>query len=118
MNVSTSLSERGQRLQEQLDTEFKIINDPDNIPLSGDTNYRIFYLKNIGAKQIATSNTTFQLFIDGDIVTQTNYNFTDNNIQPGDYTSIYVLETLLTVGDHILRVVGPLAIDDEFIFEI
>ena len=118
MNVSTSLSERGDRLQEQLDTEFKIINDPDNIPLSGDSNYRIFYLKNIGAKQIASSNTTFQLFIDGDIVTQANYNFTDTSIRTGEYTSIYVLESLMAAGDHTLRIVGPLAIDDEFTFTI
>lgn len=118
MNVSTSLSERGDRLQEQLDTDFKIINDPDNIPLSGDSNYRLFYLKNIGANKISTSNTTFQVFIDGEIITQANYNFTDTNIQPGEYTTIYVLESLISSGDHILRVVGPSAIDDEFTFEI
>lgn len=118
MNVSTSLSERGDRLQEQLDTEFKIINDPDNIPLSGDSNYRIFYLKNIGISNIPTSNITFQLFIDGEIVSQANYNFTDTNIRPGEYTSIYVLQSLISAGDHTIRVIGPLAIHDEFTFEI
>ncbi|MBU0496977.1 MAG: flagellar protein G [Candidatus Thermoplasmatota archaeon] len=118
MNVSTSLSERGDRLQEQLDTEFKIINDPDNIPLSGDSNYRIFYLKNIGVSHIPTSNITFQLFIDGEIVSQANYNFTDTSIRPGEYTSIYILESVISAGDHTIRVVGPLAIYDEFTFEI
>ena len=118
MNVSTSLSERGDRLQEQLDTEFKIINDPDSIPLSGDSNYRIFYLKNIGSNQIETSNTTFQIFIDGDIVNQAHYNFTDTSIRAGEYTSIYILQSLIAVGDHALRIVGPLAIDDEFTFTI
>ena len=44
-NVSTSLSDKGERVQEQLDTDFAIINDPDNIPTSG-SDY-LFYLKNI-----------------------------------------------------------------------
>ena len=44
MDVSTSLSERGKRVQEQLDTDFEIINDPDNIPQSG-SDYLIFYLQ-------------------------------------------------------------------------
>ena len=42
-NVSTSLSERGDRVQDQLDYEFTIINDPDNIPSEG-SNY-LFYMK-------------------------------------------------------------------------
>ena len=50
MNVSNSLSERGKRVQEQLDTDFEIINDPDNIPQSG-SDY-LFYLKNIGGKKL------------------------------------------------------------------
>jgi flagellar protein FlaG len=53
-DVSNSLSERGERVQEQLDTEFKIINDPDNIPSSG--NYYLFYLKNICGRELSTSN--------------------------------------------------------------
>ena len=54
-NVSNSLSDRGDRLQEQLDTDFEIINDPDNIPTQS-TNY-VFYLKNTGGKTLATSTT-------------------------------------------------------------
>jgi flagellar protein FlaG len=115
MNVSTSLSDRGDRLQEQLDTDFKIINDPNNIPTSG-SDY-IFYLKNIGGKELPTTNETFQLFIDGEIIATANYNFSDESIQPSEYTRIYVTESLSS-GDHILRVVGPQAIEDEFTFEI
>lgn len=115
MNVSTSLSYRGDRLQEQLDTDFKIINDPNNIPTSG-SDY-IFYLKNIGGKTLSTTNETFQLFIDGEIVATANYNFSNESIQPSEYTKIYVSETISS-GDHNLRVVGPLAVEDEFTFEI
>ena len=115
MNVSTSLSDRGDRLQEQLDTDFKIITDPDNIPISG-SDY-IFYLKNIGGKMLSTTNETFQLFIDGEIIATAKYNFSNESIQPSEYTKIYVSETISS-GDHNLRVVGPLAVEDEFTFEI
>ena len=33
-NVMSSYEEQGQRVQDKLDIEFKIINDPDNIPTS------------------------------------------------------------------------------------
>jgi len=114
-DVSTSLSDKGDRVQEQLDTDFKIINDPNNIPTSG-SDY-LFYLKNVGGKKLATTNETFQLLIDGDIVATANYNFTDSSIQPSEYTTIYVEETL-SAGDHTLKVVGPQAIEDEFTFKI
>jgi flagellar protein FlaG len=118
MNVSTSLSYRGDRIQEQLDTDFKIINDPNSIPLSGDSNYYIFYLKNIGGKKLETTNETFQLFIDGQIVATANYNFSDASIHPSEYTSAYVAQSMISSGDRTLRVVGPLAIEDEFTFTI
>jgi len=116
MNVSTSLSERGDRIQEQLDTDFKIINDNENVPnVSG--HYR-FYLKNIGGKKLITTNETFQLFIDGDIILTANYNFSDTSIKTGEVTTIYVDNSEISSGDHTLRVVGPQAIEDEFTFTI
>jgi flagellar protein FlaG len=116
INVSTSLSERGGRVQEQLDTDFEIINDPDNIPHSG--NDYLFYVKNIGGNKLTTTNDTFQVFIDGDMVARANYNFSVTSISPGEATTIYVADSELAAGDHKLRVVGPLAIDDEFTFTI
>ena len=116
MNVSTSLSDRGDRLQEQLDTDFEIINDPEFIPTSG-SDY-IFYLKNIGGKKLYTTNETFQIFVDGEIIIIANYNFSDESIQPSEYTRIYVDQSAISAGDHTLRVVGPLAVEDEFTFEI
>ena len=115
-DISNSLSDRGERVQEQLDTEFKIINDPDNIPTSG-SDY-LFYIKNIGGNEIATSNETFQLFVDGDLVAIANYNFSDSSIQPDKVTTIYVDNSEISAGDQTLRVVGPQAIEDEFTFTI
>ena len=117
MNVSTSLTDRGNRVQEQLDTEFKVINDPDNIPTSGVIDY-VFYLKNIGGRALTTTNETFQLFIDGEIIPKANYNFSDESIQPLEYTRLYVSQSKISSGDRTLRVVGPLAVEDEFTFTI
>jgi len=115
-DVSNSLLDRGERVQEQLDTEFKIINDPDNIPTSG-SDY-LFYLKNIGGKVLATTNETFNIFIDGDLVLTANYNFSEDSIQPDEVTTLYIDNSEISVGDQTLRVVGPHAIDDEFTFTI
>lgn len=116
INVSSSLSEKGERLSEQLDTEFELINDPKNIPLSSG-NY-LFYLKNIGNIKIVTTNLTFQIFIDGEIVGVDNYNFSDESISPSEYTTLKISQSLLLTGYHRIKLVGPYSISDEFIFEI
>ena len=116
LNITSSLSEKGNRISEQLDTEFKIINDPNNIPLS--SGFYIFYLKNIGNIEITTTNETFQIFIDGEIISLQNYNFSNNSITPGEYTFINISESILNSGYHKMRLIGPYSVDDEFIFEI
>ena len=116
LDINDSLSERGDRVQEQLDTEFKIINDNENIPnLNG--KYR-FYLKNVGKGNLIVTNETFQLFVDGDLISTESYNFSDETVWPGDVTIIYVLNTEISEGDHNLRLVGPQAVEDEFEFKI
>ncbi len=115
-NISTSLSERGDRIQEQLDTEFAIINDPSHIPSSG-SDY-IFYLKNIGENRLMTTNDSFHLFIDGDFVEKAKYSFSEGYIYPGEVVNVYIDSGEIGAGDHTLRVVGPQAIDNEFEFTI
>lgn len=114
--INSSLSERGARVQELLDTEFVIINDPENIPSTA-SDY-IFYLQNIGAKQLVTTTDTFTLFIDGEIITTNNFNFSDDKIKQGEISNLYIDNSMIATGNHILRVVGPQAVDDEFIFTI
>ena len=116
INVTISLSERGIRVQDLLDTDFTIINDNENIPISG-SDY-LFYLKNIGANKLITTNQSFSIFIDGEIVPSEKFNFTQQFIRPGDVTTIYLDETVISAGDHTLRLVGPNAVDDEFQFTI
>lgn len=115
-DVSNSFSERGDRLQEQLDIEFKIINDPDNISLSD--NYYQFYLKNIGGRVIATSNETFNIFLDGEIIITDNYYFSEKSIEPEKVCTMFLDSNELSVGYHTLRIVGPHAIEDEFNFSV
>ena len=116
LDINDSLSERGDRVQEQLDTDFKIINDNENIP-NVNGRYR-FYLKNVGKGSLIATNETIQLFVDGDLISTENYNFSDESVWPGDITTIYVLNTEILGGDHNLRLVGPQAVEDEFEFKI
>jgi flagellar protein FlaG len=113
MNVTTSLSDRGDRVKEQLDTDFAIINDPNTIPINGA--YYIFYLKNIGGAKLTTTNQTFQVFIDGELIAIEHYYFGNTSIPADAVTNLYV-NTTLTLGDHTLRVVGPQAVDKDFTF--
>jgi flagellar protein FlaG len=113
MNITSSLSDRGDRLKEQLDTDFAIINDPNTIPISGE--YYIFYLQNIGGTSLITTNQTFQVFIDGEIIGIANYYFSTTSIPREGVTNLYVKTTIAT-GDHTLRVVGPQAVAEEFTF--
>ena len=115
-DISSSLNILGEDVQDKLDYDFAIINDPDNIPnVSG--NFR-FYLKNIGRKELPTTTSIFNLFIDGELITTSNYSFEDNSIQIGEVTTIYIVNSEISPGNHNLRVVGPQDIDDEFAFEI
>jgi len=115
-DVSNSFSERGERLQEQLDIDFKIINDPDNISSSG--SYYLFYLKNIGGREIATTNETFNIFIDGEIIVTNNYYFSENTTEPENVCTLYLDSSVLSAGYHTLRIVGSQAIEDKFNFTI
>lgn len=112
--INSSFSERGDRIQELLDTDFIIINDPENIPTSaGD---HLFYLQNIGSNQLATSNETFTMFIDGEFIALSNFNFSVTKIKQGEISTMYVDSSVISSGDHTLRIVGPQGVEDEFIF--
>ena len=116
LNVSDSITNRGNDLVEQLDTEFEIINDNDQIP-STSHDY-LFYLKNIGRGSLVTSNETFNIFVDGEIIAIEYYNFSVSSIWSGDVSTMYVNKTQISSGSHVLKVVGPQAVEDEFVFTI
>jgi len=115
-DTSASLCNREGRIQNQLDLDFIIINDPYHIPISG--NYRLFYLKNIGERRITITNDTFQLFLNGNLISISNYYFSDSTIESGKVATIYVKSSEIDYGDHNLRVIGPQALNEEFVFII
>ena len=115
-DVSTSLSERGDRLQNQLDTDFEIINDPYHIPTSG-SDY-LFYLKNTGDIRIITTNETFQILVDGIIISEVKYNFSKEYIYPGDVVMMYVDNSEILLGDHTMRIIDLQGNEDEFTFNL
>ncbi len=115
-DLNTSVSERGERAQEVLDTEFTVINDPENIPLSGG-DYQ-FYVKNLGRSTLITSEDIFTVFIDGELVIPSNYNFSVEEIKPGEISILYIDSLIFVSGSQTLRLVGPQSISDEFIFTI
>lgn len=115
-DITMSFSEKGQRLREELDTDFRIINDPEYIP--SEDGFYVFYLKNIGDGKLVTDNETFQLFVDGDIITKSNYYLTPSYIYYSEVAEIHVVNNTIAAGMHQLRIVGPHAVDDTFTFTI
>ena len=113
-DLNSSFSERGIRVQEVLDTEFTVINDPEHIPVSGGDH--LFYVKNTGGNELITTSEIFSVFIDGEVVTITNYNFSVESIRPGEISTLYVDSGMIGSGAQTLRLVGPQSVDDEFIF--
>jgi len=113
-DLNSSFSERGIRVQEVLDTEFTVINDPEHIPVSG-TDY-LFYVKNTGGSELITTSEIFSVFIDGEVVTITNYNFSVESIRPGEISTLHIDSSMIGSGAQMLRLVGPQSVDDEFIF--
>ena len=114
--LTGSFSERGLHVQEELETEFSVINDPTAIPL--ENSKYVFYVKNIGSRKIIASNSTFQVFIDGDILSSDLYYFDTETVLVGEYSSLFINQTAVSSGYHTLRLVGPLTVEDTFEFEI
>jgi flagellar protein FlaG len=115
-DITGSFSDKGERLTGEIDTDFLIINDPEYIPDTGG-NY-VFYLKNIGDERILTDNETFQLFVDGDLIPNTNYSLSPDHIFYSEVAEIRVDNATISTGSHQLRVVGPYGLADIFQFTV
>lgn len=116
MDIMEGYKNQGKRIQDRLDIEFKIISDPDNIPIENE--YYLFYLKNIGHKEIPTDNTTFTIFIDGKLISTDKYSFSNSILYIDEVTTLYIESSEINSGNHKLRIIGPYEIYDEFLFKI
>ncbi|NJE01620.1 flagellar protein G [Thermococcus sp. JdF3] len=107
-DIAHGMNDRGAMLADQLRTDFAIINDPNNIPVSGTGPYTYtFYIKNIGKEPIAFTPDAVQVFIDGSLIPAANLTFTDVNgasISSLDAYEVGVIKvtlgTALTSGDY------------------
>lgn len=82
-DIAHGINDNGALMADKLRTDFAIINDPTNIPVSGNGPYTYtFYIKNIGKTVIPFTSDSIQVFIDGNLVPPANLTFTDVNGNP------------------------------------
>ncbi|KUH33713.1 flagellar protein G [Thermococcus celericrescens] len=125
-DIAHGMNDRGAMLADQLRTDFAIINDPNNIPVSGAGPYNYtFYMKNIGKEPIAFTPDAVQVLIDGSLVPAANLTFTDVNgasISSLDAYEVGVIKvtlgTALTQGYHTLTVVIENGERRSFVFRV
>lgn len=107
-DVSNGITVRGKDLAYNLRVNFEIINDPENIPVSGGA--YIFYVKNTGEVPFMFDNTSVIVFIDGNMMPPANLTFANinnpgsNQLYPYDVGEIQV-NTTLSSGYHKIAVV-------------
>lgn len=78
--ISGSIKEKGSVVSKQLETDIKIINDPDHMAWENNVNKEnlIVYVKNIGSRNLPASLKIIDLFIDGNYVGSENIAHPDN----------------------------------------
>lgn len=125
-DIAGGIKIRGEGLADNLRSDFAIINDPENIPVSGTDpgpyNYT-FYIKNVGKNSIPFSSDALQVFIDGKMIPPSNLTFVDVNDLPTSSLDPYevgkiVVTTNLSSGFHKLVVVLENGKVRSFVFRI
>lgn len=116
-SVTDSLSAASKTLSEQLRTDITIINDPENIPTSGDV--YTFYVKNTGNTILPIEYVN--VIIDGVIIPDADMTKTlvdgSSTWNYGDVLQIDVTYPGLPSGDHTIRVITENGIDDTMDFK-
>jgi flagellar protein FlaG len=111
-SVTDSIGAASKTLSEQLRTDITIINDPENIPKSG--NVYTFYVKNTGSTILPTDYVN--VIIDGRIIADSDMTKTivdgSSTWSFGDVLQIDVTYAGLPSGDHTIRVITENGIDD------
>ncbi|NJE08874.1 flagellar protein G [Thermococcus sp. M39] len=125
-DIANGMKTKGEDLADQLKIDFAIVNDPENIPVSGTGPYNYtFYIKNIGRESFAFNPQAVQVFIDGNLVPPENLTFTDVNGNPITSLAPYELGqiivtrgTQLSSGQHKITVVLENGKRRSLVFEI
>jgi len=116
IRFADSVDRDSQRLMDQMDTDFKIINDPAHMPYNATNSSLTLYLLNTGTVDI--SNSTVKAFVNGTSF----FNITSWVEGGGDWDPDKVLVavvhniTLNPGEDYFLRVVVAYAVSDDMEF--
>lgn len=92
--ISGSIEEKGSVVSRQLETDIKIINDPEHIAWANNQNKDnlIIYVKNIGSRSLPASMKIIDLFIDGNYIDSENVSLRVLNEGPKKWERSKVLE--------------------------
>ncbi len=118
--VSIGIKVQGEYLEDKIGTDFRIVNDPVNIPVNSSVTppEYTFYIKNTGTKSILMTKSTLSVLIDGSVISGINLSLDpDGELKPGYLGKIFV-RTNLTAGDHKLTVILENGQSDSFKFTI
>ena len=117
-DLSISMKNTSTQVSEQIQDEFKIINDPSQIPYN---NGYVFYVKNIGTSAFYFTNSTVTVMINGTVVDNSALSFSNANnngsLSPGDLGTI-VVNVSLSPGYHIITITLYNGISQQFVFEV
>ena len=118
--ISISLKVQGENLETKIGTDFKIVNDPVNIPVNNSVSppEYTFYIKNVGTKSILMTESTITVLIDGNFISQYNLSLDpEGDLKPGYLGKIFV-RTNLTSGDHKVTIILENGFSDSLKFTI
>jgi flagellar protein FlaG len=118
--VSIGLRVQGENLENKIGTDFKIVNDPVNIPVNNSVSppEYTFYIKNIGTKSILMTESTLTVLIDGTHISDANLRLDpDGELKPGYLGQIFVRMNLAS-GDHKVTVILENGFSDSMKFTI
>lgn len=116
--LSDGLLAKGSAISSELRTNFEIINDPENIPVSGGS--YVFYVRNTGKVPITFTPGSMVVMIDGTIIPSSNLTFSPSGtLVPYEVGEIYVpSEFISTAGYHKIIIISDNGKRTSLVFKV
>lgn len=118
VHLASGIQDKGNIIKNRFDTDFAIINNPDNIPVSD--GYYVFYIKNTGYNNFYFSSDTVSVIIDGILISPSNLSFSSADKVSLDRSEVgeILVNSTLSSGYHTLKVVVYNGIYRKIIFQV
>lgn len=115
--MAGGIKEKGILFEEQMKTDFEIINDPDDVPYQGGE--YIFYIKNTGRNNFYFTNNTISVLMDGQMVSQTDIRLSNSNgaLRRSEVSEI-ALSISLSSGYHTIKIILSTGKSREMVFNV